>query len=202
MADQPISEFLAALGLSGADADRARAVLEADGITNPRKTRLSAGKLEAARASIDARFARFCAACAERTNAGGRELVLVPAATCARCGGSRNDRALTEMVEACATAGLRRIVVVGGSPDVRREFAAVEGGPELRLVDGTKRRTGAEAQRDHAWADLVVIAGASELNHKVSNLYKGDAGDAPVVTAARRGVEAIAGAVVEHVRRR
>ena len=47
-----------------------------------------------------------------------------------------------------------------------------------------------------------MIAGASELGHKVSNLYKGDAGDAPVVTASRRGVEAIAGAVVEHVRRR
>ena len=202
VADQPIPEFLASLGLSGSDAERARAVLEAEGITNPRKTRLSPGKVVAAQAAIDARFARFCAACAARTDAAGREVVIVPAASCARCGGSRNDRALTEMIEACAAAGLRRIVVVGGSPDVRREFAAVEGGPELRLVDGTKRRTAAEAQRDHAWADLIVIAGSSELSHKVSNLYKGDAGDAPVVTAARRGVEAIAGAVVEHVRRR
>jgi hypothetical protein len=202
VADRPISEFLGSLGLTGADADRARSVLEAVGITNPRKTRLSPGKLAAARAAIDAHFARFCASCAERTDPGGRELVIVPAASCSRCGGSRNDRALTEMVEACAAAGLRRIVVVGGSPDVRREFSAVEGGPELRLVDGTKRRTGAEAQRDHAWADLIVIAGASELSHKVSNLYKGEVGEAPVVTATRRGVEAIAGAVVEHVRRR
>ena len=50
MADRPIAEFLASLGLTGADADRARAALEADGITNPRKTRLSPGKVDAARA--------------------------------------------------------------------------------------------------------------------------------------------------------
>jgi hypothetical protein len=202
VADQPISEFLASLGLSGNDADRARVVLEAEGITNPRKTRLSPGKVVAAQAAIDARFARFCASCAARTNAAGRELVIVATSACARCGGSQNDRALTEMVEASAAAGLRRIVVVGGSPDVRRELAAVEGGPELRLVDGTKRRTGAEAHRDLVWADLVVICGSSELAHKVSNLYKGDPAATPVVTAPGRGVTSIAGAVVEHVRRR
>ena len=202
MADVPIPDFLAELGLTGAAAERARAVLEAEGITNPRKSRLSPAKLDAARAAIDARFARFCAPCAARTDAGGREVVIVAATSCSRCGGSRNDRALTEMVEACAAAGVRRLVVVGGSPDVRREFGAVVGGPDLRLVDGTKRRTGAEAQRDLAWADLVVICGSSELAHKVSNLYKGDAGPTPVVTAPRRSVEAIAEAVVEHARRR
>ncbi|MBA2384257.1 MAG: hypothetical protein H0V68_06290 [Actinobacteria bacterium] len=202
MTDVSISDFLASLGLTGADAERARAVLEAAAITNPRKQRLAERKLEGARAAIDARFARFCASCASRTDAGGRQVVIVAPADCARCGGSRMDRALTEMVEACDAAGLRRIVVVGGSPDVRRELGSVEGGPELRLVDGTRRRTGAEAQRDCAWADLVVIAGASELGHKVSNLYKSDTCAAPVITAGRRGVEAIAGAVVEHVRRR
>ena len=87
VADQPIPEFLASLGLSGGDADRARAVLEAEGITNPRKTRLSPGKVVAAQAAIDARFARFCAACAARTDAAGREVVIVAAASCARCGG-------------------------------------------------------------------------------------------------------------------
>lgn len=197
-----IPEFLASLGLTGADVGRARAVLEAEAITNPRKTRLSAAKLDAARAAIDARFARFCAPCAARTDSAGREVVLVAPASCARCGGSRNDRALTEMVEVCEVAGLRRIVVVGGSPDVRRELAGIAGGPELRLVDGTERRTRAEAQRDLEWGDLVVIAGSSELGHKVSNLYKGGAGGTPVVTSSRRGVEAIAGAVVEHARRR
>lgn len=202
MSDVAISEFLAGLGLAGAAAERARAVLEADRLTNPRKSRIATAKLERARAAIDARVARFCASCAARTDAGGREVVVVAASACTRCGGSRNDRALAEMTEACAVAGLRRLVVVGGSPDVRRELRAVEGALELRLVDGTERRTRAEAQRDLAWADLVVIGGSSELGHKVSNLYTRESGSTPVVTAARRGVEAIAGAVVEHARRR
>lgn len=202
MSDVAIVEFLSSLGFAGADAERGRAILEADGITNPRKTRLSAEKLERARAAIDAALARLCGSCATRTDAGGREVVVVPAAACTRCGGSRNDRALAEMAEVCAAAGLRRLVVVGGSPDVRRELTALGGMSELRLVDGTARRTRAEAQRDLDWADLVVIAGSSELGHKVSSLYTRERGSTPVVTCARRGVEAIAGAVVEHVRRR
>lgn len=201
MGDVAIPEFLASLGLTGADADRARAVLETQGLTNPRKGRLSSAKVDAARAAIDSRLARFCASCAARTDAAGREVVIVAPASCVRCGGSRNDRALTEMVEACEAAGLRRIVVVGGSPAVREELGAIRR-PELRLVDGTERRTRAEAQRDCEWGDLVVICGSSELGHRVSNLYKGDACATPVVTAPRRGVEAIAGAIVEHLRRR
>jgi len=119
-----------------------------------------------------------------------------------RCGGSRNERALAELVEACEAAGIRRLVVVGGSPEVRRELGALRDRIELRLVDGTERRTRPEAQRDLDWADLVVIGGSSELAHKVSNLYTRDSGPTPVVTASRRGVEAIVAAVVEHVRRR
>ncbi len=205
MSDVAISEFLGSLGLHGQDAERARVVFEAEGITNPRKTRLSAAKLERARAAIDARFARFaryCSACAARTDAGGREVVTVPAGACTRCGGSRNERALAELAEACASAGIARIVVVGGSPDIRRELGALRGALELRLVDGTERRTRAEAQRDLAWADLVVIGGSSELGHKVSSLYTRNPGGTPVVTVARRGIEAIAAAVVEHARRR
>lgn len=202
MADSDIADFLGSLGLLGPDAERGRALLEAEGITNPRKQRISAAKLERARAAIDARFARFCAPCAARTDAGGREVITVAPAACARCGGSRNERALTELAEACAGAGIARIVVVGGSPDIRRELGSLRPRLELRLVDGTARRTRGEAQGDLAWADLVVVCGSSELGHKVSSLYTRERGSTPVVTSARRGVEAIAAAVVEHVRRR
>ncbi len=202
MSDLPIGDFLASLGLTGALAERGRAVLEAEGITNPRKSRLSEAKLERARAAIDARFARLCVSCAARTDAGGREIVTVATAACTRCGGSRNERALDELAEACESAGLRRLVLVGGSPDLRRELGALDGTLELRLIDGTARRTGSEAQRDLDWSDLVLIAGSSELAHKVSNLYTKAGSATPVVTVPRRGVEAIAAAVVEHVRRR
>lgn len=202
MTDTAISDFLDGLGLSGADAARARAVLEAEGITNPRKARIATEKLSRAQAAIDAKLARFCPSCATRTDAGGREVVTVPASACARCGGSRNERALAELAEACEAAGLRRLVVVGGSPDVRRELEALRGTLELRLIDGTERRTRTEAQRDLDWADVVVIGASSELAHKVSSLYKRADGGTPVITAARRGIEAIASAVVEHARRR
>jgi hypothetical protein len=202
VSDVAIADFLASLGLAEADAVRARTVLEEAGITNPRKTRISSAKLDRARAAIDGELARFCRECSTRTDPGGRVVVLVAPTYCERCGGSRNERALGELTEAAVRAGLRRIVVVGGSPDTRRELRALDGALELRLIDGTARRTRAEAQRDLDWADLVVVGGSSELNHKVSNLYTRERGTTPVITVSRRGVEAIAGAIVEHVRRR
>lgn len=202
MSDVPIADLLAGLGLAGADAAAARGALEAAGLTNPRKTRISTGKVEAARAAVDAAFARLCRACAAAGDPSGRRVLEVPAAACTRCSGSRASRALAELVAACSGAGIARLVVVGGSPDIRRELAAALSPPlELRLVDGTARRTRSEAQGDLAWADLVLVCGATELAHKVSTLYTRGGGPAPVVTSPRRGVEAIAGEVVEYVRR-
>jgi hypothetical protein len=186
MTDVAIDDFLRSLGLAPAAARRARALLEAERITNPRKSRISEAKLDRARQAIDARFARFCSSCAGRTDAGGREVIAVPASACTRCGGSRNSRALAEMAEACAAAGIARVVVVGGSPDVRRELGSVRGALELRLIDGTERRTRAAALRDLDWADLVVIGGSSELGHKVSSLYTRAGCPTPVVTVAGR----------------
>jgi hypothetical protein len=200
--DVAIDDLLRSLGLTGDAAGRARGVLESERITNPRKVRIAAAKVERARAAVDAAFARLCRDCAPRTDAGGREVVEVPAAACMRCGGSRNERALGELAEACRSAGIRRLVVVGGSPDIRRELGTLGSELELRLVDGTGRRTRAEAQRDLDWADLVVVGGSSELGHKVSNLYTRTGSATPVVTVPRRGVEAYAASVVEHVRRR
>ncbi|MGI8974500.1 MAG: hypothetical protein ACR2HI_10040 [Gaiella sp.] len=127
----------------------------------------------------------------------------VETAQCARCGGSATRRALDGLAAACRSTGLGRIVVVGGSPDVRRELAAVADSVEIRLVDGTERRTRSQALRDIDWADVVVIAGASELAHKVSLLYTREPGArGKLVTSSRRGVEAIAAAIGEHLRRR
>ncbi|MEX2645341.1 MAG: hypothetical protein WD249_03670 [Gaiellaceae bacterium] len=92
---------------------------------------------------------------------------------------------------------------MGGSPSVRQDLTERLGVLELRLVDGTERRTAAEARGDVDWADLVVVCGASQLSHKVSRLYTRDErARRKLATSSRRGVEAIAGAVVEHLRRR
>jgi hypothetical protein len=201
MTDFPISDVLASLGLTGAHARQARLVLEAEGITNPRKTRLSVVKMDRAERAINARFARLCHNCEGHVAFDGRERVRVRPDACANCGGSRTARALEELAAACRAGGVRRLVVVGGSPDTRGGLAAIDGQPQLRLVDGTERRTRSKAQGDLEWADLVIVCGATQLAHKVSRLYTTARTSTPVVTASRRGLEAIAVAAVEHLER-
>jgi hypothetical protein len=200
--DHAIDDLLAELGLVGSPAERGRAVLETAGLTRPGKQRLAESKVPAARAAIDRELARLCVSCTGRLQPDGRERVTVAGAACAYCGGSAHARALRELAEACERAEVRRLVVVGGSPSVREELGRAAPA-ELRLIDGTRRRTGAEAARDVDWADVIVVAGSSELAHKVSNLYtRSERARGKLVVADRRGVEAIAGAVVEHLARR
>jgi hypothetical protein len=194
--DIAITELLTNLGLTGEVATRARGILEDAGVTNARKQRISLAKAELVEATLDERLQRVCHACRKRAVADGREVVQVQPAVCPVCRGSANGRAVREMVEACRRSGVLRLVVVGGSPTTRREFdELVNGALELRLVDGTASTNGRAAQRDIAWADLVVVLGGTQLAHKVSTLYT-DTGD-PVarrklVTTSRRGIEAIA----------
>ena len=199
MRDESIETVLADLGLTGAAATRAREVLDAQGVTNERKQRVAINKRARLEGVIAERFARFCETCSTRTDAGGRELVLVPREYCEHCGGSDNARALDEAAERLSAAGLRRLVVVGGSAAFREEFGALGDRLELRLVDGIGRRTKADAKTDVEWADVVVICGATELAHKVSSLYTGDPEvRGKLVRTSRRGVAAIAGDIAHH----
>jgi len=172
-------------------------------MTRAGKQALAVSKLGPAREAIDAVFARLCSRCASSRPPDGREVVVVLAPSCSYCGGSANAGALRELAEECAQRGVRRLVVVGGSPAVRQEMMGLGSALELRLIEGTERRTKAEAAGDVEWADVIVVCGASELNHKVSNLYTRDPrARKRLAVSSRRGVEAIAGAVVEHLRRR
>lgn len=203
MTDVAIDELLASLGLEGDAAALGRAALEDAGLTNPRKQRIAAAKVDRARAAVDARLARLCEACAEQAPRDGRRVVRVPPALCPRCGGSNNRRALRDLVDACARAGVRRLCIVGGSPALRKQLRSALGGElELRLVDGVERRTKAEAQGDLAWADVVLVWGSSILAHKVSTLYTREPGATRVVTVPRRSIEALAGELVRHLARR
>src|SRR6185503_8891791 len=124
---------------------RAREALESAGLTRAGKTRMSAAKEDRARGLLDA----------HRT-------------ACASCGGSDNRRAQEALVSACQRAGIRRLVIVGGSPSVREELRdGLSQRLELRLVDGTERRTLGQARLDLEWADLVLLWGGSELDHRV-----------------------------------
>ncbi len=207
--DQAINAWLAEAGYGLAESRaKARAALEEAKLTRPGKLRISNDKLPKAAAALASRFFLWCGApaCEADARASGREVVRCePRSRCERCGGSDNRRAEVALIEACRQQGLSKLVVVGGSPAVREELQATLGDAlELRMIDGTERRTSDRARSDLEWADVVLVWGASELHHKVSWLYT----QAPpplrkkVVHVAKRGVAALLSAAVDHLTRR
>ncbi|MCE9666765.1 hypothetical protein LY474_02970 [Myxococcus stipitatus] len=206
--DRDIDGWLAERGITLDDSrQRARAVLEEAGLTRPGKARMSDPKLEKAAQLLAQRFFPVCAdgACLKTARATGREPLRVePRSHCAACGGSANHRAEVAFVESCQRHGVRRVVVVGGSPAVREELEAKLGHHiDLRMVDGTERRTSDRARSDLEWADLVLVWGATELHHKVSGHYThgGPAYSHKVVHVVRRGVAALLEEGMTHIER-
>ncbi len=208
-ADRAIGELLRELGFADPAASAAaRKALEEAGLTRPGKARISDDKLDRVRALLDSRFARVCsdptcrAALASQKPAA--TLLAVPKPSCEYCGGSDNLKEMRRLASLCRARGIRRIVVVGGSPSVREELLALKP-PEwdLRLVEGTERRTLDKARADLEWAQMVFVWGSSELDHKVSRLYTDTSGPfrRKLVLVARRGIAALLNAGSEHVER-
>lgn len=207
--DQAIDAWLTQRGYASAEARAAaRSELEARGLTRAGKQRMSDEKLPRAAEALQAKFALHCLTpeCTAWARASGRvPLACDPRTHCERCGGSENRRAEAELKEAFRRAGVKRLLVVGGSPSVREDLTEHLGGEiELRLVDGTERRTLDRARADLEWADVALVWGASELHHKVSLQYT----QAPpplnkkVVNSRQRGIKMALGEVVEHLGRR
>jgi hypothetical protein len=206
-ADRDIGELLRSLGygLPGSLL-RARAELEAQGLTHPKKARISEEKVPRVEAALAARFAVLCPdpECA-RSAARGREVIPAePLAACEHCHGSGNRRAFVRLTAAARRRQVRKFVVVGGSPALREELREGQAPEwELRLVDGTERHTLRQAEANLEWADLVLVWGATELDHKVSKLYTDATGAQrkKVLQVARRGVAALLNAASEHLER-
>ena len=209
-ADVAIDAWLTEQGYGlPATKSRAREALETGGLTRTGKLRISEEKLPRAHQLLESRFCLHCPApeCVSFARGSGREPLLCnPKSSCARCGGSDNRRAATELIEACRVSRILRVVVVGGSPAVREELEATLGTAlELRLVDGTERRTIDHARADMEWGDLVLLWGASELHHKVSmqytNLTSPDV-KRKLVRVQQRGVAALLQAAGLHLKLR
>ncbi len=207
-ADRDIDAWLAERGISLPDSRaRARATLEEAKIINPKKARMSEQKLERAEAVLAERFFRVCTApaCQQAAQASGREPMTVePRTHCESCGGSNNRRAVTDFIEACRRKGVRHVVIVGGSPAVREELEdQLDGHVQLRMVDGTERHTAEKARHNVEWADLILVWGATELHHKVSEHYTaGPPGTRDkVIHVTRRGVAALLEAAMTHLKR-
>ena len=107
----------------------------------------------------------------------GDDRLVIPTDTptqCEVCGGSKQRRTVLQMGAALNDAGIRRLLVVGGTPDHQRLLRETlqPTGIEVRTVVGDKRaHNQTEANQTLAWADLALIWGGTALNHKLSQLY-------------------------------
>ena len=173
--------------------------LEEAGLSHRRKSNIDDAKSGGVRGVLTANFARCCGRgdCEAAARSERREVLSAATqADCDFCGGGVNDSKLLEMAAACRKRGFGRLCVVGGSKETRAAIEAAVGDElELRLVDGTARHTGKQAKANTAWADLVVVWGGTELDHKVSNHYRG----VGALTVKKRGVAALAEAVTARV---
>lgn len=195
-----ISAFLAAEGFTTTwSQHQARAILESAGLTRAGKQAMVESKAPVARDLLAKWAVRICGDTECRAwakeIADGRVVVETSASDCALCSGSNNRRAAIAMSRSARLAGVRHILVVGGTSANHRDLRDLlpEGAPEIRCIDGTEgRHTKETAAPNLAWAQLLVIWSSTPLPHKVSNAYTSERPrDLPVITVARRGIEAL-----------
>jgi len=171
--------------------------LAAAGLSSRSKNRISLEKRQRVGELLASLFLPVChrGDCRGKAPEVAGDLQVVEASSpehCAICGGSASAAAVEEMVQACARAGVRRLCIVGGSPEYRRQLTAlVAGRLELRLIDGTVSRTQKQASAGVQWAAIVVLWGGTQLDHKVSNLYTSPG----MIAVQRRSIQEVARAV-------
>ena len=204
--DVLITDLLTDLGYRSQHArDLAMTALVDTKLTSGRKLRIAMAKLDAVKDALEKRFVVVCTGATCRAEAKHDLRARVDASRptdCSICHGSANETAIDSAIRALANHQLRRLVVVGGSPATHEELRALSDKRlDLRLITGTDRRTGNDAKADLAWADVIVIWGSTQLDHKTSKLYT-TAGSAKVVTCSKRGVAALAETLIEFTVRR
>lgn len=199
--DLPIAKLLRELGFQSDAAQAAgRAALVAAGVTREGKERIVEWKRADAEAALKARVTLLCAACrSEGLGADHPDAILAGTGDrCVVCGGSSQRRGALVFTAACRAANLRRVIFVGGSPDVHRELPLALPDLDARVVDGTVARPGRDVQREIDGADLVVLLGSTELNHTVSAAWAGP----KAVATTSRGIGAFLLEAAEKVRAR
>ncbi len=134
-----------------------------------------------------------------------KNMVVVPVnkERCEICSGSDIAASFHGFVQACVDNDVRRATIVGGSPAYRRQLQALadedEDAPKLNLVSGTRQREKRRAASDLRSSDVVVIWGGTELDHSVSEVYRGE--DARIVRVAHRGIARMLQIVRSELRR-
>jgi hypothetical protein len=197
-ADANIADILQAMGMGGAGlGSRARALLEAAGLTRPGKTRISTVKLADV---ADTLRSHFVLVCGDERCAGippsELERVVSVEPPCSVCGGSEIRRACVSLESRLRSRGLERfrLMVVGGSPAAQAQITELTPrGIEFRFAYGSRGRKAAEVKRDVEWADALLVWVSTEMAHAVSAPYVRESRLHRVLvsTCAKRGVPAL-----------
>jgi hypothetical protein len=191
-ADPPRSSLAAALlarGLVGGPEQAHALALLTEGEAASRVLDLLETRDPAALASLlERRLALVCGAAGCAPELGAAALQVAPA-RCEVCGGSDIQRAAHGFVRACVAAGLARVRFVGGSPNYRTKLAALfpAGGPlTVHTTAGDKRVRLNRSRSQQRGDDLVIIWGATELDHATSGVYRAEHGRTEII--AHRGI--------------
>lgn len=200
-----IEELLRGYGLTNAqDVTHARAMLEQNGLTRPGRQNIARAKQSQVEELLSANLVRCCGGnpCREELTAGGetRYVAMVERRLCEVCGGSSTSQAFQGLVKALKAANVARLLLIGGTPNQVEDLRGrLPPGVTCEWVEGTTRVDGGTARMQINRSDLVIIWGPTPLLHKVSTLYQQlDTRDKTVVVK-RRGIGALAEAIVTHV---
>ena len=189
-----IDALLAEAGFdTPASRKRARAELERAGLTNARKGAIAVYKRALALKLLHERLACVCGAECGALLADAREPVVTAGHSCEVCLGSNNRRASLAAARALERGGVKRVLVVGGTPTQQQELARLLA-PTLTLefVDGTRSHSQRDALANMKRVQMVVIWGATPLRHAVSDLYTSEPlPHLRVVAVSKRGIEAL-----------
>lgn len=135
--------------------------------------------------------------------------VEVIAAHCVVCRGSANRRWWHWMARCCARKTMTRVLIIGGSDDTHAAIGRLQPDTPMisvELVDGTSHQTRQRARTKVRGADLVVLWSSTQLDHKVSDLYRHAADNQRQVRRVSvreggRGITALAQSVVSALER-
>jgi len=183
-----LAEALAARGVIPEEQLRAVAALGGKPEARSLVDRLVARDADDMAGFLDRRLALVCGAAACEPQDAAAVLVVEPA-RCDVCGGSDIQRAAGAFASACEAAGLKRVRVIGGSPAYRTQLEHLfpKGGPLTVLtMKGDKRVSLNRSKRHQSKDDLVIVWGATELDHATSGAYRAAYGRVMVI--AHRGI--------------
>lgn len=184
-----LNALLEARGLVDAD-ERAAGLAAVLGTDSARALidKLGARDGDGVASILERKLALLCGApgCAAPEHAA---VFAVPPERCEICGGSDIQRAARAFAEACAGAGVTRVRLVGGSPSYKTQIEALfprGGALTVLITEGGKKVPLNRSKAQQRGDDLVIIWGATELDHATSGAYRKAYGR--VFTIANRGI--------------